>query len=250
MSVTTMKATTSHRRLLIAVIVVAGLWLSAACGSTNAQLVHESISQPLGAAARANVEIALSVGQLRIGALDQPSELIRGDIAYQEQHRVVREFAISDDTASFSLREQDSQRSGSNIHDGDAIVWELQLNQATPMRLTVGTGAGEGTIDLAQLHVTDLDLEIGVGNITLTLPHQAPVQANISGGVGNTTIIIPAGAAVRLESSTGLGNVTYPDTYRQQGQVYVSPDFDTAADRIDLNVSGGVGNITIQQGSE
>lgn len=110
MNVATMKATTSRRRLLIAVIVVAGLWLSAACGSTNAQLVHESISQPLGTAERANVEIALRVGQLRIGALDQPSELIRGDIAYQAQHRVVRDFAVSDDTASFSLREQDSQR--------------------------------------------------------------------------------------------------------------------------------------------
>lgn len=98
--------------------------------------------------------------------------------------------------------------------------------------------------------VTDLDLEIGVENTTLTLPRQAPVNAHISGGVGNTTVIVPAGVAVRLESSAGLGNVTYPDIYRQQGQSYVSPDFDTAADRIDLTVSGGVGNITIRQGSE
>jgi hypothetical protein len=53
-----------------------------------------------------------------------------------------------------------------------------------------------------------------------------------------------------VETSTGLGNVTYPATYQQQGHVYISPDFDTDAARIDLTVSGGVGNITIQQASE
>jgi len=74
------------------------------------QLVHESVSQPLGATARANVEIALNVGQLRIGARAQPSELIAGDIAYKASNRVTRDFALRGDIATCTLREQDSDR--------------------------------------------------------------------------------------------------------------------------------------------
>ena len=54
MNMTRMNAKALERRLLIAVIVVASLWFSVACRPTNVQLVHESVSQPLGLATRAN----------------------------------------------------------------------------------------------------------------------------------------------------------------------------------------------------
>jgi cell wall-active antibiotic response 4TMS protein YvqF/uncharacterized protein DUF2154 len=254
MNATTMKPTTTRRwpLMVVAVVVVvaAGLWFSRAWRPTNVPLVHETVSQPLGAAARANVEIALNIGQLRIGALSQPSELIAGDIAYQEQNGLAREFAVSGDTATFALREQDGRRSSPNIRIDEPIVWDLRLNQATPIRLAIETGVGEGTLDLSQLHITELDLRTGVGTTRLTLPRQGHVRAQLSGGIGETTITIPAGVAVRLESSAGLGNVTLPNSYQQQGNAYVSPDFDTAANRIELIVSNGIGNITIQQSSE
>ena len=53
--------------------------------------------------------------------------------------------------------------------------------------------------------------------------------------------------AVRLTSTTGLGNISVPANYRRQGDVAVSPDFDSAANRVELIASGGIGNITIQQ---
>ena len=254
MNVTTMKATTTHRKLLIAVVVIialgVGLYFSRTWPSMGAQLVHEPVSQPLGAAVSADVQIAMGVGKLRIGALDQPSTLIVGDITYPDQSSVDRSFALRGDTASFTLHEQDSQANSLIKHSEDAAVWDLRLNPATPMRLTLETGVGNGTIDLAQLHVTDLDLKTGVGNTILTLPRQGQVQARISGEVGNTTISIPAGVAVRLALSTGLGSINVPDSYRHEGNVYVSPDFDSAANRVDLTASSRAGDITIKQISE
>jgi hypothetical protein len=58
-----------------------------------------------------------------------------------------------------------------------------------------------------------------------------------SGGVGNTTIRIPAGVAVHLTIDAGGGHVRFPDAYVQQGDVYVSPGFASAANRVDLTVS-------------
>ena len=251
MNATTMHRTTTHRPLLIAAAVVvvalgAVFWFRGA----NAQLVHAPVSQPLGAAVSADVAIALNIGQLRIGALSQPNTLIAGEIAYQDRSTVASGFVMRGDTAAFTLREQDSQANSLIKHSDDAAVWDLRLNPATPMRLTIATDVGNSMIDLAQLHVTDLDLKSGVGNTTLTLPRQGHVQARVSGDVGNVTIRIPDGVAVRIESSAGLGDIRVSGDYRRQGDVDVSPDFDTAANRIELHASSGIGTITIQPLSE
>jgi hypothetical protein len=251
MSVTMMRPTTTRRPLLIAAAIVvalgAGLYLSGIWPGMGAQLVHEPVSQPLGAASSADVEIGMGVGQLRIGALAQPSDLIAGEIAYSDRNSVTREFALRGNTATFKLHEQDSQRNSLIKYRNDDAVWDLQLSPATPMRLTIEAGVGESRLDLAQLKLTDLDLQTGVGNTILTLPREGHVQAHVEGGVGNTIIRVPAGVAVRLTLDAGVGTVSVPANYWRQGDVAVSPDYDAAANRVDLTVSSGVGNITIQQ---
>jgi hypothetical protein len=176
--------------------------------------------------------------------------LVAGEIAYPYQNCVTRAFAIDGDTATFKLREQDSQANNLVKYQNDAAIWALQLAPATPMRLTLEAGVGENTIDLARLLVTDLTLHTGIGKTTLTLPRQGQVQSQIESGVGETIIRVPAGVAVRLAISGGIGNTQFPDTYTPQGQVYVSPGYATAANRVDLTISRGIGNVTIKQISE
>jgi hypothetical protein len=255
MSVTTMKTTRPLRPLLIAALVVAilgaGLWFSGFRPGFDAQLVREPVSQPLGEATSAEVTIAMAVGQLRVGALEQPGALIDGEIAYLDRNRVVRDFALRGDTASFSLREEDSEANSLVRYNDELAVWDLRLAPTTPMRLTLEAGIGEGAINLAGLQVTDLTLKSGIGNTVLTLPAQGHVRANVEGGVGNITIRIPADMAVRLNMTVGLGTISVPASYWRQGDaVAVSPDYETAANRVELTVSSGVGTITIQQISE
>jgi hypothetical protein len=254
MSVTTMNRASTRRPLLIAAALVvalgAGLYFSGIWPGVGAQLVHEPVIQPLGGASSADVTIAMGLGQLRIGALAQSSDLIAGQIAYPDRNSVTRAFLMNGETATFTLREQDSQANNLVKYRDDAAIWDLRLSTATPMRLTIETGVGEGMIDLAQLHVTDLDVQTGIGNTTLTLPKEGHVQAQFEGGIGNTTIRVPVGVAVRVTSTTGLGNISVPATYWRQGDVAVSPDYQTAANRVELTASGGIGNITIQQSSE
>jgi hypothetical protein len=252
MSVTTMNRTTTRRPLLIAAVVLvalsAGMYLSGSW--RTAQVARETLSQPLGAAKSADVTIAMGIGRLRIAELDEPSTLIAGEIAYPDSNRVDRTFALSGDTATFTLREQDSQRNSLVKYRNDDAIWDLRLTPATPLRLTIEAGVGESALDLSQLTVTDLDLKTGIGTTTLTLPREGQVQAHIEGGVGNTTIRIPAGVAVRLTIDAGVGSVSVPANYWHQGDVYVSPDYDAATNRVELTASSGIGTIAIQQNSE
>ena len=251
-----MNAPTNRRPLLIAVALVlalalgAGLYFTGAWPHTAAQVVRESVTQPLGAATHADVEIAIGMGRLQIGALDQPGALIAGEIAYPDQNRVTRAFAIDGDTATFKLREQDSQANNLVKYHNDAAIWNLRLTPATPMHLTLEAGVGENTIDLAELLVTDLTLKTGIGNTTLTLTRQGQLHAIIEGGVGNTIIRIPAGVALHVKNNAGLGELNLPHNYWRQGDVAVSPGYETSPNRVDLTINTGIGNVTIQQISE
>jgi hypothetical protein len=252
MSTTTIDRAPTRRPLLIALVLMgillaAGLWLQGVWRGGYAQVVSEPVNQPLGAATRAEVEIAMGVGQLRIGALEEPTALVAGEIAYPDHNRVERAFSVRGDTATFSLREHDSQATSLIKYSYDAAIWDLRLAPATPMRLTLETAVGEGTIDLGQLRVTDLTLKAGVGQTMLTLPREGQVRADVSGGVGETTIRIPADLAVRLALDTGVGTVHVPAAYQKQGNIYVSEGYETAANRVDLTVSSGIGDVVIVQ---
>jgi hypothetical protein len=251
MSVTILERPATLRPLLIAVVVVVvGIGLYLSVGWRTVHIVRATISQPLGAATSADVTIAMAIGRLQLGALDQPGDLIAGQIAYPEVNRVDRAFAVSGDTASFTLREQDSQRNSLVKYRDDDAIWDLSVATGTPMRLRIEAGIGESVLDLARLNLTERELQTGIGTTTLTLPQSGQAQARVIGGVGNTTIRVPAGVALRLTTDAGIGGVDVRGNYQRQGNRYVSPGYDTAANRVELAVSSGVGTITIDQISE
>jgi hypothetical protein len=55
--------------------------------------------------------------------------------------------------------------------------------------------------------------------------------------------------AARIEATAGIGQLRVLGNYERQDKLYVSPGFDTAADRVELHVSGGIGSVTIMQES-
>lgn len=90
-------------------------------------------------------------------------------------------------------------------------------------------------------------MNTGIGQATLTLPGQGRLRAEVNGGIGETIIFIPVGMAARIKVDTGLGGIQVTGNYQRQGDVYLSPGYDTAENRVDLDVDGGMGKITIQE---
>jgi hypothetical protein len=58
---------------------------------------------------------------------------------------------------------------------------------------------------------------------------------------------IPTSLAVRIHGSTGIGQTIVPPGFQKQGDSYFSSNYSTAADRAELEVSSGIGRITIEQ---
>src|SRR5262245_12810906 len=136
MSVTTMNRTTTRRPLLIvaAIVLALGVGLYLSGSWRTAQVVRDSISQPLGTSKSADVTIAMGIGRLRIAELSEPGNLIAGEIAYPDTNHVDRTYEMRGDTAAFTLHEQDSQRNNLVKYRNDDAIWDLKLAPATPMR--------------------------------------------------------------------------------------------------------------------
>jgi predicted membrane protein len=129
----------------------------------------------------------------------------------------------------------------------DNRTWSLDLSSSVPMSLRVDTGVGESQIDLSGLKVTDLNVSSGVGQTHVWLPAQGRVQAKVSGGVGQLIVTIPEGMAASLHASAGLGGLSVSSRFASRGGgEYVSSNYTTADDRVDLNISGGVGEVVVR----
>jgi hypothetical protein len=64
--------------------------------------------------------------------------------------------------------------------------------------------------------------------------------------VGAATVRLPTGLPVRIAASRGLGAVSIPAGFVRDGDVYTTPGFVAAAERVELQVSSGVGRVAIE----
>jgi LiaI-LiaF-like transmembrane region/Cell wall-active antibiotics response LiaF, C-terminal len=235
--------------VLVLTALAAAIWWTGYWVPAGMAITSDTISQPLGAARRADIDIAMGAGQLNIGALSESDNLIEGTIARSSGEQVVQDFSMNGDSATFKLHSRAAWPFPFGERRGDQVEWNLLASRAIPLQLHIDTGAGQATLDLARLQVGDLDVNAGVGQTTLTLPQLGQVRARINGGVGETVVIIPAGMAARIEATTGLGQVQVIGNYQRVGKISTTAGYDSAANRVDLVVRGGIGSVTVRQES-
>jgi hypothetical protein len=213
------------------------------------QLTSEQISQPLEGATQGNVEISSGIADLRISAADEDAGLIEGQVALNQGENIRQDHNKAGDTMHFTLRNEGVPAAwwpGRIGQNNGGKVWDLKLSRDVPLTLRVDNGVGRTQIDLLQLKVTELDVHGGVGQSTVTLPRQGKVTATVDAGIGEVIVIVPAGMSARIRADGGLGQTRVQGDFQHNGNEYVSPGYDNATDRVDLQVHGGIGSVTVQ----
>ncbi len=240
--------------VIVILMLVGGVWLVSSQVTTGGQVLNsEDVNQTLQGATAAEVQIAPGVASLRVSNTQtmnradlRPDLLIIGSVSTSRNERVTRDFQVTGNTAHFVLRTQ-GVPFFPFIGPSPNPAWNLNLTPTVPLGLQVSAGVGEAQIDLTGLNITSLDLSTGVGRTVVTMPAHGKFQAHISGGIGEVTVRIPSGVAARVHLSAGLGSSDISGVYQRQGDFYVSPGFEAAPDRVDLQVSGGIGKVTVQE---
>ncbi len=201
----------------------------------------EQVAIELKGAQQASLRLNHGAGRLHIGSGAGAGMLLSGDFGYGLDYKTEM------DGDKLEVRMRSASSFGPFI--GEGYDWNLNLTREIPISLTINTGASESRIDLSELRVPYLKLETGASSTTLTLPAQSGnTLAEINAGVASVDICVPEGVAARIRIKEGLSarNINSARFPRLENNVYQSPDYDQAANRVELNIETGVGSISIK----
>ncbi|MGE5252151.1 MAG: hypothetical protein ACM3QS_18265, partial [Bacteroidota bacterium] len=116
-----------------------------------------------------------------------------------------------------------------------------------PMSMALQTGADNAVIDLSGLLLTSLKVETGASQTQITMPGRGRSRADFNLGAAGLRVIVPPECAARVRVSQGISSVRVDQArFPRQGDVYQSPDFETAANAVDIKIDAGAADITVQ----
>jgi len=217
------------------------------CGSFNVGPTQtDTQSIELGDADSAEVTVKMGVGELAVrgGA----ANLMDAEFTYNiEEWRPEVSYDIRQGEGQLDIVQPENVTSINGIPDGNInYKWDLAFANDVPMTLAVDLGAGKSDLVLGDLHLTNLDVNVGVGetNLDLTGNWREDASIAVKGGVGSTTMKLPNNVGVRVTTETGLGSVDVYGLIRN-GDVYTNEQYGQSDVQLDITVSGGVGAIRI-----
>ncbi|MEJ2211506.1 MAG: DUF5668 domain-containing protein [Anaerolineae bacterium] len=236
--------------LLAAVLVLAviggAVWLSVD-GSLEAQgLETRQVRQALDGATQAEVLIDPGVGVLRLEALPEAADLIQGTIRLTADEEIAEEATTSGQRIRYEL---DSLKESWTVPLGgwnSQRIWDLGLTPGAALDLEAHLGAGEAVLDLSGLDLSDLQVNVGVGRVEITLPAEGQFEALVEEGVGQLVILVPRGMELHIEGDLGLVVRDVPAGYEQGDDTITSPGYAAAANRVEITVDQGIGQLEIR----
>jgi len=122
----------------------------------------------------------------------------------------------------------------------------IGVNPTIPVSLRVNAGVGQADLDLRGLRIAELVVDGGVGEYRVILAESGQYEARIEGGVGAITVILPEEMEARVRVNKGLGSVEVSDRFVPDGRLYVSPGYEEAVHRVDIDIDGGIGTVTVR----
>lgn len=123
------------------------------------------------------------------------------------------------------------------------LDWDAAFNASIPLALDMNLGANKSTLNLRDMNVTDIRLKSGASETTVTLPSTGRLKADFEIGAASLTLIVPDGVSIRMNSTIGAGDVSLDRTRFPNN---VSPDFETAANAVDIHVKGGACSVRVK----
>ncbi len=241
------RRTTSQKIIgaLVSIAIVAGMfWMIGVQPNFNSATNSTRISQSVEGIESAEIDIERPVGGIRISGNAEDDELISGTVPSEGFERIDTDFSRSGTSGSYELQSRGEAR-GPIVIGANQNGWDLAINSAVPLDLSVNTAVGETRLDLSESKVEKLDVKMAVGRIEVRLPAGQAVTGNIRGAVGEIVLYVPRDASVRINANTAVTAVTFPGEYRRERNMIYLPGAESSVD-IDLKVDLPVGLLSIR----
>ena len=128
------------------------------------------------------------------------------------------------------------------------LRWDVEVSpDIAEVVLDIEGGAADMDLRLTELNVKTLDMDVGAADVDIELPANAGhTDVDIDAGAADIDIAVPDGVAALIESDSALSSLDV-DTSRfpKIGEVWRSPDYNTAQNRVYISIDAGVSDISI-----
>ena len=202
----------------------------------------ETASIDLQGANSASLKISHGAGELSIHSGANPSELLHGSFAGGLEQKATRNGDRLEVRMKPAKDVMDFPFFGPRVQ----LDWDVALNPQIPTALTLNVGANKAMLDLSDLSLTDLKLETGASETRVTLPAIGRYRADFDLGAASLNVIVPDGLSARIHVSVGMAGVSVDETrFPRNGNYYQSPDYDSAANAVDMTIDAGAASIKV-----
>ena len=238
-------------------------------------VLTDTLSEPLNGTKTATVDINTDSGNLTIDRLGGGEQVLAsGTLQYFEKQGLpTRTLSSSNGQTTLTLSGGGSERPWFHLPwaaCNGAYEWQIHLNPTVSSDITAHSGGGNVKLNLAGMTVTRLSADTGGGNMDVVLPDNAAdlsVTAKTGGGnvtvevgsgttgsstvnahsgAGNVVVHVPSGIAAKVHASSGLGKVIVDSRFSKlDDNTYQSPDYDGAANKVEITVDSGAGNVSV-----
>jgi hypothetical protein len=133
------------------------------------------------------------------------------------------------------------------IGNGESML-DFTLNpQIDYKNVEVNAGAFNGTMDLSQLRVSNLDINSGASQLELRFGDTGMnTQAEVNAGASKVTLVVPEQVGLKIKVSGFTNSTNFAgDGLFLQDKEWVSPNYDSAKTKIDMSMSVAAGKIDL-----
>jgi hypothetical protein len=124
----------------------------------------------------------------------------------------------------------------------------ISLNTAPIWDISLKGGAAEMKFDLTPYKIRNLSFNGGATSCKLELGANLPVtEVRVSTGASEVEISVPEAAGCKIDVSSGLSSNNFEGFTKINGNVYTTPGYETAKNKINIFLRGGVSDFNVKR---
>ena len=224
--------------IIVVAIVAAAVYVTV---SPNPAATHTfDASAPAASIDQATVQVNVGAATIEVGDNSESTDLYRAHLEYTGQQPRVRY-----DEASRTLRIDQVDR-GFNFFQNRQFKLKLSLSPSVRWSIMENSGAATVTMNLAQLHLTSIQVNTGASKDEITLGKPSgTVPVEINGGALTVHVHRPAGLNTTVEVSGGAVSLEADGhSYHAVGHAsYTSSG--SGGDGYQIRVNGGACTVSV-----
>jgi len=221
-------------------MMLVGMWLILGVYRKPAPMSGETFSIPVESAQKVNYSFSHGVGQINISGGAPMGQALLGTAASGMNQRS----HLNGDQLDVRVEAGPSFLPFIGPSEG---VWRFQVVRDLPVLLSVDAGASSIIIDLRDVLAKHLAVKTGASSVNVTMPAHGACLFDLNGGATSVNILIPEATAARIRVDGVTSMDVDTNRFPRLGQdLYQSPDFEAAGDRAEINITSGLGKVSVR----